>query len=93
MEIVNRFSFHLVAADIGRNRKEIKKRAESNLAQSFSFDSILVIDDENLLISNKETEPFEVFSDAIWKTVSKVGVFISFCFFCDIGLYAIHFTS
>ena len=65
MEIVNRFSFHLVAANIGRNRKEIKKRAESNLAQSFSFDSILVIDDENLLISNKETEPFEVFRDAI----------------------------
>lgn len=93
MEIVNRFSFHLVAADIGRNRKDIKKRAESNLAQSFSFDSILVIDDENLLISNKDTEPFEVFSDAIWKTVSKVGVFISFWFFCDIGLYAIHFTS
>jgi len=63
MEIVNRFSFHLVAADIGKNRKEIKR--ESNLEQSFSFDSILVIDDEKLLISNKDTEPFEVFSDAI----------------------------
>ena len=74
MEIVNRFSFHLVAANIGKNRKEIKKRAESNLEQSFSFDSILVIDDEKLLISNKDTEPFEVFSDAICKTVSKVGV-------------------
>lgn len=74
MEIVNRFSFHLVAADTGRNRKEIKKRAESNLEQSFSFDSILVIDDENLLISYKDTEQFEVFSDAIWKTVSKAGV-------------------
>ena len=74
MEIVNRFSFHLVAANIGKNRKEIKKRAESNLEQSFSFDSILVIDDENLLISYKDTESFEVFSDAIWKTVSKVGV-------------------
>ena len=91
MEIVNRFSFHLVAADIGRNRKEIKKRAESNLEQSFSFDSILVIDDEKL--SNKDTEPFEVFSDAIWKTVGEVGVFISLCFFCDICLYAIHFTN
>ena len=65
MEIVNRLSFHLVAADIERNRKEIKKRAESNLEQSFSFDSILVIDDENLLISYKDTEPFEVFRDAI----------------------------
>lgn len=74
MEIVNRFSFHLVAANIGKKRKEIKKRAESNLEQSFSFDSILVIDDENLLISYKDTEPFEVFSDAIWKTVSKAGV-------------------
>lgn len=93
MEIVNRFSFHLVAANIGKNRKEIKKRAESNLEQIFSFDSILVIDDEKLLISNKDTEPFEVFSDAIWKTVGKVGVFISFCFFCDICLYAIHFTE
>ena len=74
MEIVNRFSFHLVAANIGKNRKEIKKRAESNLEQSFPFDSILVIDDENLLISYKDTEPFEVFSDAIWKTVSKADV-------------------
>ena len=74
MEIVNRFSFHLVATNIGKNRKEIKKRAESNLGQSFPFDSILVIDDENLLISYKDTEPFEVFRDAIWKTVSKVGV-------------------
>lgn len=64
MEIVNHFSFHLVAANIGKNRKEIKKRAESNLEQSFSFDSVLVIDDEKLLISNKDTEPFEVFSYA-----------------------------
>ena len=68
---MNRFSFHLFAANIGRNRKEIKKRVESNLEQSFSFDSILsilsilVTDDGKLLISNKDTEPFEVFSDAI----------------------------